>query len=112
MKKLALILIGSVFALNTFAQEGTTTKRTADATAIKEYKYCAEMKDGKLKVMNDENILNADVTLANGTRVTSDAMVIKRDGTKVNLKAGECVDMEGNIMDEKSNMKDNDMKKN
>jgi hypothetical protein len=111
MKKIGLMLIGSVFALNTFAQE-VASKGSAEETYVKENKYCAEMQDGKIKVMMDENVLNADVTLANGTRITSDAWVIKRDGSKIGLKAGQCVDLEGNVMDEKTKyMKDNEMKK-
>lgn len=60
-------------------------------------KYCAKMKNGKLTMMHEGKELTADVTLDNGTRIKTDGTVVKKDGTKMTLKKGECVDREGKM---------------
>ena len=60
-------------------------------------KYCVEVRDGKLVVLQEDKIVVAEVTLNNGARLTPEANLIQKDGTSTMLKAGECVDMEGAI---------------
>jgi hypothetical protein len=61
-------------------------------------KYCVEIKDGKLVVMQEDKIIMEEVTLGNGSRITPEANLIQKDGTAVVLKAGECVDIDGSII--------------
>jgi hypothetical protein len=61
-------------------------------------KYCADVKDGKLVVLQEDKMLEAEVTLGNGSRITPEANLIQKDGTTMMLKAGECVDIDGNII--------------
>jgi len=73
-------------------------------------KYCAKLKDGKLVVMHRGMEMTAEAVLGNGTRVMTDGTVVKKDGSRQLLKVGECVDKDGNIMQEKD-AKDKDMGK-
>lgn len=66
-------------------------------------KYCAEFKDGLLKVVHDGTEINADVTLDNGTIIHTDATIQKKDGTVTVMKPGECVNVDGKLDSEPSN---------
>lgn len=65
--------------------------------------YCAKMRDGKLVVMFQGNILAADVFLKNGTTVKPDGTIITKDGVRTNLKEGECIGADGKIIHIKVN---------
>jgi hypothetical protein len=73
--------------------------------------YCAKLKDGMIVVQKGETQITSDVILANGTRIQTDGVVIKKDGGKLILKDGDCVDKEGNLVDtaarEKNEKKNN-----
>ncbi len=58
-------------------------------------KYCAQMKDGLLRVVHDGQVLTQDVILENGTKIKVDGTIIRKDGTQYVLKEGECVNVEG-----------------
>jgi hypothetical protein len=61
-------------------------------------KYCAEMKDGVLTVTNDGAAITSDITLANGAVIKTDGTVNMKDGSKIVLHEGDCVDADGIIM--------------
>lgn len=60
-------------------------------------KYCASLKDGNIIVLNGKSELVVDITLANGSKITTDGFVVSKDGAKTALKNGDCVDKDGNI---------------
>jgi hypothetical protein len=111
MKKLILIIFGSVFSLNVLAQD-LSSNENIESNTVWKYKYCAEMKDGKLTMMNEDKVMTADVTLDNGIIITSDANVVNKDGKKTALKAGECIDTDGKIVEpSKDKMRKDESKK-
>ena len=59
--------------------------------------YFAKLKDGKIVMVYQGVIMTADVVLDNGTQIKTDGSVVKKDGTKLSLKEGECVDKEGRM---------------
>jgi hypothetical protein len=91
MKKLIFLTTACIFAFN------TSLKSLDDNNK----KYCCKKKDGKVTVMHDGSALKSDATLDNGTTIKTDGTVIKKDGSKVMLKEGECVNMDGKIVMEK-----------
>jgi hypothetical protein len=91
MKKLTF-LIATLISIYTFAGDGSNTEHGS--------KYCAKMKDGKLVVMHNDKTLTSDATLDNGTTIKTDGTILKKDGSTVMLKAGECANMEGKVMKE------------
>jgi hypothetical protein len=60
--------------------------------------YCAALIDGKM-ILKDQNQkpTTLEVTLTDGTKITTDGTVIRKDGSKTALKNGECIDTKGNI---------------
>lgn len=81
-------------------------------------KYCTVLKDGSMKLEKDGIVATKEVTLRDGSKITREGTVLRKDGTNVVLKNGECVDMDGNIeniplekMEEKNNLTDADKKK-
>ena len=60
--------------------------------------YCAEMRDGILTIVHDGSAINSDITLSNGTTVKVDGSVILKDGSKITLSEGDCVDTDGILM--------------
>lgn len=69
------------------------------------YQYCAQIKDGILVVMYEGNRIISEVTLDNGTKIRPDGIIIRIDGTRIMLKQGDCIDMEGKITEENPNKK-------
>src|SRR5205823_4448128 len=101
----------SLFALNVIGQDIASNKDESSSTGeFWKYSYCTSMKDGKLIVMNENKELTSDVTLANGAKITTSAILVKNDGSRVALKNDECVDKDGNVV-RKEDMKKEDMKK-
>ena len=111
MKKIILVLTAGMFALSAWAQQSQSTQSPgsilAPAQSSAQWKdtYCASTKDGNIIVMNGKTELVVDMTLENGTKITTDGYVIKKDGTKTALKSGECVDKNGNIIQNKNQKK-------
>ena len=85
-QQIALALI----SVSLLAGNGEPKKKHGD-------KYCAKLKDGKVVVMHQENILTSDVTLGNGTQIKTDGTVIKKDGSRIVMSEGDCVDKEGKL---------------
>jgi hypothetical protein len=65
-------------------------------TPVKTEKYCAAMRDGVMVLLKDGMVVTSDVTLNDSLKITTDCFVIKKDGSKTNLREGECI-----IADEK-----------
>lgn len=59
--------------------------------------YCAELKNDKLVIMRDGEVLTHDIVFENGVELKSDGRVIYPNGLKATMKAGECVDKSGLI---------------
>jgi hypothetical protein len=59
--------------------------------------YCAVLKDGAIMLMKDGTAVTEPVTLMDGSKITKDGTVLRKDGSKVPLKNEECIDMNGNI---------------
>jgi hypothetical protein len=69
------------------------------------------MENGKMmKVKNGQRTILQDneMTMSNGTKIMSDGTCITKDGTKLTMKEGQHMDMEGNMVNTKTN-KDNNM---
>lgn len=90
MKKLIGIISACALSIAVMAGGGEKGKAA---------NYCAEMKNGKLIIKHDGAEMKADVRLGNGTWVKTDGTVISKDGTKTMLKSGQCVDLDGKVMD-------------
>ncbi len=95
MKTIMTLITASMLSINAIA--GNPTEHTD--------KYCAKMKDGKKVIMHEGSALKTDVTLNNGAKVKMDGTVIKADGTTLMLKEGECIGLDGTIIEEKMNKK-------
>jgi hypothetical protein len=72
-------------------------------------KYCTTMKDNKIMVMHQGNEMMEDETLTNGCKIKPDGTLIKKDGSKMMLKDGICIDKDGKMMEDK--MKSDDKMK-
>ena len=96
MKKVICFLAGSIFALNLFAQSAGADMNTGSSDPWKD-KFCAKMKEGKTIVMHNDKELLSDFTASSGVVIKTDGTVIKKDGSRVMLKDGQCVNTEGNL---------------
>jgi hypothetical protein len=88
MKKLILLMAVSAVTFNSFAGDDDPKKKH-------EHKYCAKMKDGTMQVMHNGKEITSDVTLSDGSKIKTNGVVTKKDGTVVTLQDGECMDMDG-----------------
>lgn len=79
--KLSLIIYISCIALS-YAFLGT--EQTTE-------KYCASLKDGVMVLTKDGMVVTSNVKINDSTIVTTDCLVIKKDGSKSSLKDGECI---------------------
>ena len=102
MKILSLLLIAFAISFSASAQTNmdTTHPRTHhkySKTNMNHERYF--MKDGKL--MSDKNgtktDVTNDVTLSNGTTITTDGKVTWKNGKTQTLQNGEMIDMNGKI---------------
>lgn len=59
-------------------------------------KYCASLRDGVMVLLKDGMIVTSEVILSDSTKITTDCVVIKKDGTKIGLKDGECITSDQN----------------
>ena len=60
--------------------------------------YCANLNDGIIEIVYNENVIKSEVTLENGTIIRVDGTVALKDGSTFNLKDGQCVDKYGNLI--------------
>lgn len=114
MKRIFLSVFAIALSVGAFAQETTAPKdtvkveqqapadqpaqaQTQDAATTAQQAYV--MQDGKVYQYNNgaKSELSENVTLSNGTVITSTGTVTKSDGTTETLKDGQYVDPAGNI---------------
>ena len=105
MKLILTIILAVSLFLNAKSQDTAQIKKHLPAEL--ENQYCASFKKGRMILKANEKEINKDVTLLNGDRLTSNCAIIKKDGSMITLKPGECVDKNGNItgVDKTSGMK-------
>jgi hypothetical protein len=107
MKKIMLIVCCSIISLNVFSQDAAA-KTKASGNPSLEYTYCAKVIDGKMMMTQEGKQMTSDVTLENGTKITTDANVITANGAKTALRSGQCVDKDGRITEPQKDMKKSD----
>src|SRR5437016_5965600 len=88
MKTLIALMVCWYCAVGLYAQ-APKSNAWAQEPVNKKAMYCAALLDGKMVMRFDGKVLTADVTLPNGTKITT-------DGTIITLRNGECVDKNGN----------------
>jgi hypothetical protein len=87
MKKLMSVLMAVCF-INLIATAGPEEHPN---------KYCAKMKDGKVEVMHMGMAITAEAKLSNGSSIQPDGTIMKSDGSKSMLRAGQCLSEEGKV---------------
>jgi len=57
------------------------------------------MIDGKMMVINDDKTtpMEKEMTMQNGTKCTTSGVCTMKDGTKMQMKDGDCMDMSGKM---------------
>ncbi|MEO5570702.1 MAG: DUF6799 domain-containing protein [Bacteroidia bacterium] len=85
-----LTLVVCFTASNSFAQTKT------DSSMMKD---CCMMEGGKMMCMMDgkKMPMEKDMTMKNGTTCMMNGECIMKDGTKMKMKEGECMDMNGKM---------------
>ena len=112
MKKLIVLITASLLTGNLMAQTYQNDSKMQEQ-GTSHVKYCAHLMDGKVMIMQDKKDVASDVTLTNGTTIQMDGTVTKKDGTKMYLKNGDCVDNNGKLIDPRDSDKmksDSDIK--
>jgi hypothetical protein len=104
MKKAILFIASGILCY------GIATATPPDPFGWK-FKYCAEMRKGKLTVLNEGKPITTDVMLDNGTKIMMDGTVLMQDGTKRALTDGECVEKDGSILMREQMKKEKSVKK-
>lgn len=97
MKKLLFMATCTGMFYMASAQQDTLMNKTNPATNPKEGKYCLVLKEGKPTVILDGRILTDDVKLTDGSKLTVTGGVVKRDGSRLVLKNGDCIDKHGSL---------------
>lgn len=101
MKKLTVLFTFILFAIALQAQNNSgdlsLVAQTLDQGKMNK-KDCVMMKNGKMLMMKDGKTIdmNGDVTLNDGSVVSTNGTVKMKDGTTKMLKNGDSVDMNGN----------------
>jgi uncharacterized protein with beta-barrel porin domain len=109
MKTLSLLIVA--FALSFSVSAQTTKKDSTHAKTHSEYHHANHemyvLKDGKLMEWKNgkESAVMQEVTLPNGTTITTDGKVTWKDGKSQTLTNGQMVEMNGKIRDKKGMMK-------
>ncbi len=92
MKNLVIAIGAFMLMLNIDLNAGADPGRPGN-----ENTYCAELKNDKLVIMRDGEVLTNDIVFENGVELKTDGRVIYPNGLKATMKAGECVDKTGLI---------------
>ena len=98
MKKLILAL---AVVISTVGFVSANQSKVNVKSVIVGATHCYTMKGGAMYACLGATMepMKANVTLANGTVVTTKGEVITRDGKRTALINGQCVDLNGNIAD-------------
>lgn len=107
MRKIFVFSVCVLCMLSIAAQDTTMTKDTVIKQKVgpaspNSAQYCAAFRDGKMTIMIDDKTINKDIELQNGNKITVNGKVVRKNGSVMILKNGECVDKEGNITDKAS----------
>lgn len=92
MKNLVIAIGAFMLMLNIDLNAGADPGRPGN-----ENTYCAELKNDKLVIMRDGEVLTNDIVFENGVELKTDGRVVYPNGLKATMKAGECVDKTGLI---------------
>lgn len=120
MKKL-LAVLAAMFLLGGYAfaaemKPGDAAGKNDAGMAEKNtmMKDCCMMQDGKMMMMKNGKrmLMDADMSMPNGTMVMKDGTCTMMDGTRMMMKEGDRMDMNGNMMKKGYNRKDHIMMKN
>lgn len=123
MKKLILVFVAIAITVGAYSQTDTTNKKmnmrdknnyqnqnlqnnTVDKLNTDGY----VMQNGKIMQTKDgqSTLVDHDITLTNGTKISADGTTTKKDGSKITWKEGQHMDMSGNLTLVKTN-KDRNM---
>ena len=99
MKKLMMLIIIAFFTVAAMAQtDADTAVENQEEKAIVPHS-CYRMLDGKLMhCMGDkEELQKTNITLKNGTKITTDGDMHFKDGKKSKLESGQCIDSKGDV---------------
>lgn len=107
MKKLSMLFLTAIICTSAvIAQDTTPTMahkpmgkhKMGHMNGMKE--DCVMMKDSKMMVMKGGKTMamDQDMTLTNGSVVSTNGMVVMSDGKSKQLKNGDCVYMSGKMM--------------
>ena len=97
MKKVFVIILATMFSLGVISQDRKIKKD--DDSKMKSGRYCAELRDtNNIVILYNGILILEDVNLANGSTIKTNGIVVKKDGSKIELKNGECVDSLGNLI--------------
>ena len=79
---------------------GATAQSPAKTIVMKD---CVMMKDGKMMVMKEGKIMpmNKDMVMKNGTKCMTNGECITKDGKKMMMKNGDCMEMSGKMCTDK-----------
>lgn len=104
MKKIILLAAFSVASLMVTADDDPKNSKAHGE------KYCTKMHNGMLKVMHEGKAITTDVMLADGSTIKPDGMLVKKDGSSMMLKEGQCIDKDGKMHETKMHEMKEDMK--
>lgn len=115
MKKVIFISVALCFSMCLFAQTDLTNKKMQDIddkkrqmtregnyqTVSKSFPDGVMMKNGKLMMVKNgkKSLMDHEMSMNNGTKVLSNGMIMKKDGTKMMMKEGQYMNMAGNLRD-------------
>lgn len=105
MKTLFFVLAAIFISFGLFAQSDTTMNKMKhdkmpmhDKMQMLKKDGCMMM-DGKMMMIKDGKMtaMKKQMTLGNGTKCMVDRTCVKKDGSKINMKEGDHMDMDGNM---------------
>lgn len=100
MKTLCLLIIAFVISIGVSAQTKSDTSHTKSHQRYSQNNHEIYLfKDGKLMMRKYGTIshVTQEVTLANGTTISTDGIITWKNGKTQTLKEGEWVDMNGKV---------------
>ena len=95
-KMLARMFASMLMLVVVFAASNSSAQTKAKPAMMKD---CCMMEGGKMMCMMDgkKMPMDKDMTMKNGTMCMKNGECIMKDGTKMKMKEGECMDMNGKM---------------